>query len=225
MMQFSPTVAPSLLSADFSRLAAEIAAVEQAGVSVLHLDVMDGHFVPNITFGPPLVASVRPLTRMTFDTHLMVTDPLKYAEPFAKAGSDWISFHLEAPCEPSAVIDKIISCGAKPGMVVNPDTPVVGLRPYLGRLHHILIMSVYPGFGGQTFISNVCGKFAELRDMGFTGRLEIDGGINLETAAVAARAGADLLVAGNSVYGAKDRSKAIADILAAAQSAAMVSGG
>ncbi len=225
MTPYAPTIAPSLLSADFARLASEVAAVEQAGVTVLHLDVMDGHFVPNITFGPPLVASLRPVSKMVFDTHLMFTDPLKYAEPFAKAGSDWISFHLEAPCDPSAVIDRIVACGAKPGMVVNPDTPVSGLRPYLSRLHHVLVMSVFPGFGGQKFIGGVCAKFAELRDMGFEGRLEIDGGINVETAAEAARAGADLLVAGNSVYGAKDRTKAVRDILASAASAAVASGG
>jgi ribulose-phosphate 3-epimerase len=206
----SVKVAPSLLSADFSRLREEIAQVETGGADLLHLDVMDGHFVPNITFGPPLVASVRKSTALTLDAHLMITDPLAYAEPFAKAGADIVSFHLEAVTDAGPVIDKLVACGAKPAMVVNPQTPVAGLKPWLRRLHLVLVMSVHPGFGGQKFIGEVLPKIKALRDLGFAGEIEIDGGINAETAALAREAGATILVAGSSVFGAKDRQGAIA---------------
>jgi ribulose-phosphate 3-epimerase len=205
----SVRIAPSLLSADFSRLKEEIEDVERSGADLLHLDVMDGHFVPNITFGPPLVSSVRAATRMTLDAHLMISEPLKYAETFAKAGADIVSFHVEAEGDPNAVIDALLAAGAKPAMVVKPKTPVDGLRPYLDRLHLVLVMSVEPGFGGQRFMADVLPKLRRLRDLGFKGELEIDGGINRETGALAREAGATVLVAGSSVFGARDRREAI----------------
>jgi ribulose-phosphate 3-epimerase len=180
------------------------------------LDVMDGHFVPNITFGPPLVASIREATKMTLDAHLMITDPLKYAEPFVKAGADVVSFHVEAPTSPERVIDRILDLGAKPAMVVNPDTPVDRLRPWLDRLHLVLVMSVFPGFGGQKFMPDVLPKMRALRDMGFKGEIEIDGGINAETSKAAVAAGATVLVAGSAVFGKADRKAAVASLRTAA---------
>jgi ribulose-phosphate 3-epimerase len=205
----SVRIAPSLLSADFARLKDEIADVESGGADLLHLDVMDGHFVPNITFGPPLVAAVRGATSLCLDAHLMITDPLAYAEPFAKAGADIVSFHVEAVRDANPVIDKLLACGVKPAMVVNPATPARGLAPYFDRLHLVLVMSVNPGFGGQRFMPEVLPKVRALRDLGFRGEIEIDGGINAETARLARDAGATILVAGSSVFGSKDRRLAI----------------
>ncbi len=212
-------IAPSVLAADFTRLSEEIDSVRKGGADLLHLDVMDGHFVPNITFGPPLVASIRQATTMTLDAHLMITDPMTYAKPFAEAGADIISFHLEAVKDPSPVIDHLQALGVKPAMVVNPQTSVAGLRPHLGRLHMILVMSVHPGFGGQRFMPEVLPKLRELRQMGFEGDLEIDGGINADTIGAAAAAGATVMVAGSAVFGQKDRAASIARLRERAASA------
>ena len=203
-------IAPSLLSADFGRLREEIAAVAEGGADLLHLDVMDGHFVPNLTFGPFIVEAIRKLTDMPLDCHLMIADPLQYGPLFAKAGADIVTFHVEVEGDPARTFDAIEGAGARAGMVVNPDTDVRLLEPWLGRCAMVLIMSVYPGFGGQAFIAEVLQKIPVLRDeLAFDRDIEVDGGISPSTAGAAKQAGANVLVAGSAIYGQEDRSAAI----------------
>jgi ribulose-phosphate 3-epimerase len=202
-------IAPSILSADFSRLEEELRSVVEGGADLLHLDVMDGHFVDNITFGPPLVASVRKSTRATLDCHLMISQPTRYVDAFRKAGADWISVHVEAPDDVAAALDRVRASGARAGLVLNPATPLDRARPLLPKADYVLVMSVVPGFGGQAFIPSVLDKVRRLRADGFPGDVEIDGGINAETAALAIEAGADVLVAGSAVFGKRDRASAI----------------
>ena len=215
MVSRSPRIAPSILSADFGRLGDEVRNVVEAGASVLHLDVMDGHFVPNITFGPPLVQSIRRATTVTLDCHLMITDPVKYVGAFCDAGADWVSIHAEAPDDLAKAISIIRAKGKKPGIVINPDTPIERARPYLATTDFVLIMSVFPGFGGQSFIAAVLDKVKALRAEGYAKPIEIDGGINVETAPLAIAAGVDVLVAGTAVFGQKDRAAAIRALLPA----------
>jgi len=209
-------IAPSLLSADFTALGSEIQDVERGGADLLHLDVMDGHFVPNITFGPPLVRAVNKVTDMTLDVHLMLSDPGAFFEPFARAGADIISFHIEAANDVGGLVDSLRSNGVKPAIALNPHTSLYRVKPVLDQLHTVLVMSVFPGFGGQSFIPEVSDKIKELRDLGFEGEIEVDGGITVETAPVVVAAGATVLVAGTAVFGTPDRGQAIANIREAA---------
>jgi ribulose-phosphate 3-epimerase len=213
-------MAPSILSADFTRLAEEVARIEAAGTEILHLDVMDGHFVPNISFGIPVVESLRPVSRMFFDTHLMITDPLKYAEPFIKAGSDLLTFHIEVTSEPRRVIDHIRSVGGRVGISINPDTPVSAIAPVLPEVDLVLVMSVWPGFGGQKFIPGALDKLRALHGLLRPDqRLEIDGGISTQTIAQCAAAGADTFVAGSAIFGQADPIAAMGELRRMAEAA------
>jgi ribulose-phosphate 3-epimerase len=198
-------MAPSVLSADFARLYEQVAAVESAGAEILHLDVMDGHFVPNISFGVPVIKSLRKCSKLFFDAHLMITEPKRYAEAFVKAGCDHMTFHTEVTQEPEAVVEHIRGLGASVGVCLNPTTPISAIEPILDTVDLVLVMSVWPGFGGQSFINDVLPKVAELHErLAEHQRLEIDGGIDPDTIGPAASAGADTFVAGSAIFGAPD---------------------
>jgi ribulose-phosphate 3-epimerase len=198
-------LAPSILSADFAHLAEQVRAAAEGGGTVLHVDVMDGHFVPNITIGPPVVASLRKATEVPLDCHLMIENPDQYIPAFVAAGADWISVHQEACVHLYRTLQLIRSHGAQVGVVINPATPVETLTEVLDIVDYVLVMSVNPGFGGQKFIPGALHKLrklAELRNArGLNFRLEVDGGVSLETVGEVVRAGAEILVAGNAVFG------------------------
>jgi ribulose-phosphate 3-epimerase len=202
-------IAPSILSADFSNLEAEIRDVEQAGADIIHVDVMDGHFVPNISIGPVVIEWIRKRTTLPLDVHLMISEPLRYIDDFRNAGSDWITVHAEADSDIHETVAKIRDAGAKTGLCIKPktvlDSSIITLLPLFDL---VLVMSVEPGFGGQSFMPEVLPKITRLRAQ-FSGLISIDGGINAETAPLASEAGVDILVAGSSVFGAKDRKHAI----------------
>lgn len=209
-------VAPSLLSADFSSLRSEIQKVEEAGAEILHLDVMDGHFVPNITFGPGLVSSIRPHSKMIFDVHLMISNPDAYIPAFAKAGADVISVHVETCQHLHRTVQNIKEQGVKAAVALNPATPLTSIEYILSQLDMVLLMTVNPGFGGQKFIREVLPKITALRQkidgLGLDIPIEVDGGINLETAPLVAKAGAKILVAGSAVFGQLDPAKALIEL-------------
>jgi ribulose-phosphate 3-epimerase len=205
-------IAPSLLAADFADLGSEIRKVEKAGCDMLHIDVMDGHFVPNLTVGPFIVKAIRRLTKLPLDTHLMIEDPAKYVPEFAKAGSDSITVHAEAcPKDLEDVLRLIRSSGLKCGVSLKPASPLSMIERVLGDVDQVLMMTVNPGFGGQAFMPGVLPKIRECRAK-FTGDIQVDGGINRETSKQAVEAGANVLVAGTAIFGAPDPSKAIKEL-------------
>ena len=212
-------LAPSILSADFTRLADALAMLGAAERCLVHVDVMDGRFVPNITLGMPVVAALRKETRLTLDCHLMIVEPSRYAVEFVKAGADWVSIHQEADPHAHRTLAAIREAGAKAGMVLNPGTPVATLVDLLDDLDFVLLMSVNPGFGGQKFIPGVLDKVRQLdalrRQGGRPFLIQVDGGVALDNASALVQAGADVLVAGNAVFKAPDPLAAIAGLLAA----------
>jgi ribulose-phosphate 3-epimerase len=226
---------PSILSADFARLADQIAAAERGGGTTIHVDVMDGHFVPNITIGPPVVASLRKATKLPLDCHLMIDNPNEFIAAFADAGADWVSVHYEACTHLHRTLELILHHGMRPGVVLNPATRVELILEILPMVHHVLIMSVNPGFGGQEFIPFSLDKIRRLadlrRELDLTFKIEVDGGVAHDTVAAIVQAGAELLVAGNAVFGAGQPERDARALLDAArqaeilQSASTVVGG
>jgi ribulose-phosphate 3-epimerase len=210
-------IAPSILSADFTRLADEIAAVEKGGATVLHVDVMDGHFVPNITIGLPVVRSLRKATTMTIDTHLMIEEPSRYAVKFVEAGADMVSVHVEADVHLQRTLVTIAEAGAKAGIAINPATPLSALEEALPYADFVLLMSVNPGFGGQSFIPTSVDKLRRLKRMiterGLETRIEIDGGIDAGNIAEIVESGAEIIVAGSAVYGRGNATESVRELL------------
>ena len=216
-------VSPSVLACDFARLGAQLEEAEQAEADMIHLDIMDGHFVPNITLGPPIVASMRKYTGLPFDVHLMLVHPDRYVEPFAKAGADHITFHIESECDPAAVIRQIHAQGCSAGITLKPGTPASALEPVLADVDMVLVMSVEPGFGGQKFQPEMLRKtseiYAMLRGIGSHAHIEIDGGITHDNVRDAASAGANVIVAGTAVFRAPEGIRAAVAELHEAQKA------
>lgn len=209
-------IAPSIIAADFTKLKNEIKKIEEAGADLIHLDIMDGVFVPNITFGPMIVEAIRRMTRIELDAHLMIVNPEKYYERFIESGAKWISFHIETVPDVKKSIDFLKKKKCHPGIAVNPETPLKMVMKYIEKIDYLLIMTVHPGFYGQKFIPEVLSKIEEARN--FIDKnclkclIQVDGGINGENASIVAHAGADILVAGAGIFKTKDYKKAIRDM-------------
>lgn len=216
-------IAPSILAANFANLGEEVKEVEKAGAQLIHIDVMDGHFVPNISFGSIVLDAIRPLTNLPLDVHLMIENPDQYIEQFAKAGADYITVHVEACRHLHRTIQLIRSFGVKPGVVLNPHTPIESIQHILEDIDMVLFMTVNPGFGGQKFIHSVVPKIealaAIIKERNLDIAIEIDGGINAETIVPCAKAGATIFVAGSAIYSKEDRTAALQEILAAGKAA------
>lgn len=210
-------IAPSILSADFTRLAEEIRIVEAGGATILHVDVMDGHFVPNITIGLPVVKSIRKETRLTIDCHLMIEEPGRYAAAFVEAGADMVSVHVEADVHLQRTLTAIREAGGRAGIAINPGTPLVALEEALPYADFVLLMSVNPGFGGQKYIPTSTDKVRRLKNMinerGLSTRIEIDGGIDASNISTVVDAGVEIVVAGSAVYGKEDAAEAVRELL------------
>jgi ribulose-phosphate 3-epimerase len=210
----APILAPSILAGDHANLAASAAIVEQTGLAWIHLDIMDGHFVPNLSFGPQTVAALRKNSKLFFDVHLMLDEPYRYIEPFARAGANLISIHIEPAYDHATTLARIRTLGCKNGIVLNPGTPAAAIEPFLNLVDLVLVMTVQPGFGGQSFKRDMLVKIAQIdawraeRKLDF--RLEVDGGIDLTTAAECRQAGTDTFVAGTSFFSAPDRAAFVA---------------
>ena len=217
-------IAPSILSADFARLAEAVAHIEAGGADFVHVDVMDGHFVPNITIGPPVVAALKRVTKLPLDVHLMISDPDRYLEAFVQAGAAMLTVHAEVLPHLHRTLTQIRSLGAKAGVAINPSTPVAMIGDVTAQMDHLLVMSVNPGFGGQTFIPHSLAKISAARDLlaasGSRAAIEVDGGVDRENAAAIVRAGASILVAGASVFGMADAAEATRALRRAASAAA-----
>lgn len=203
-------ISPSILSSDYGNLSSELKRMEACGADMLHIDVMDGHFVPNITLGAPIVKCIRKSSTLPFDVHLMISDPYKYIPDFVNAGSDIITFHAEADSDIEKTIDLILASGKKAGLSVKPKTPVEAVYPYLDKLSMVLVMTVEPGFGGQSFMESTMPKIEAIRKINPDIDIEVDGGINPETIKIAARAGANVFVAGSAVFKSENPAQTIA---------------
>ena len=218
-------IAPSILAADFADLGGAIRLVESAGAEVIHVDVMDGHFVPNITMGPPVVASIRKVTSLPLDVHLMIDDPDAYIQPFVDAGADWISVHVETCPHLDRTLQLIRSCGAKPGVVLNPATSLSTLDEALRLVEYVLIMTVNPGFGGQRFLPYTLEKVQRLRKViqhkGLSAKIEVDGGVSLENVPDLVKSGANILVIGSQIFGDPDPAAAVKKLKALAERSAV----
>lgn len=203
-------ISPSVLASDYANLESELKKCENAGAELIHVDVMDGHFVPNISIGAPVIKAMKKVCNIPFDVHLMISDPLKYIEDFADAGADIITFHTECESDINETINKILECGCKASLSVKPNTPIEAVYPYIDKLSMVLVMTVEPGFGGQSFMTDMMSKVENLRKDFPQIDIEVDGGVNAETIKICANSGANVFVAGSAVFKSKNPTKTIA---------------